>query len=384
MHICFITHEYPKTGFPHGGFGSFVKIIATALVTKGIHVSVVGINYSETNEESIENGVALYRLKKNTVKGLSWWLNSKAINAKIREIHKKKPIDIIETAELGLAFLTKIKDIQYVIRLHGGHHFFAEAENRGIDWWKGFQEKRSFAKADAFVPVSNYVKTHTEKYLSYRKKPVTTIFYPINTDLFSPLHVNVVPFQIVFAGTICEKKGIRQLIQAFSIVKEKYPEATLEIYGRDWLFPDGSSYQQMLVEKEFPKLGSYADAVRFHGAIAFESLPAKYAQASVCVFPSHMETQGLVAPEAMAMEKMVVFTKLGPGPETITDYETGLLCNPHNPEDIAEKISWVFANKEKSIEIGKRARTFVLKKYGLENSVNQNIIFFQSLLIKKR
>ena len=64
----------------------------------------------------------------------------------------------------------KIKNIKYVIRLHGGHHFFAEAENRGINKWKGFQEKRSFKKADAFIAVSNYVKNHTATYLSYYNK----------------------------------------------------------------------------------------------------------------------------------------------------------------------------------------------------------------------
>lgn len=62
---------------------------------------------------------------------------------------KKIEFDLVEGAELS-AFLPKIKEIKYIIRLHGGHHF-AEGENRGINWWKGFQEKRSFKKADAFI-----------------------------------------------------------------------------------------------------------------------------------------------------------------------------------------------------------------------------------------
>jgi hypothetical protein len=45
MHICFLTNEYPKAGFPHGGLGSFVKTMAEALVGKGIQVTVVGLNY---------------------------------------------------------------------------------------------------------------------------------------------------------------------------------------------------------------------------------------------------------------------------------------------------------------------------------------------------
>ncbi|MNR50496.1 D-inositol-3-phosphate glycosyltransferase [compost metagenome] len=89
-----------------------------------------------------------------------------------------------------------------------------------------------------------------------------------------------------------------------------------------------------------------------------------------------METQGLVAPEAMAMEKVVVFTKLGPGPEAIEEYKTGLLCDPHNSQDIAEKIIWVFSNEEKAKLIGKNAREFVIMKYGLDYIIERNIEFF--------
>lgn len=378
MHICFLTNEYPKISFPHGGIGSFVKTIASELVKNNIKVSVLGINYTNKNKFIQENGIDIYRLKPANIKGLTWLLNAKSINDKIREIHQKNPIFIVETSELGLAFLSKIKTIKYIIRLHGGHHFFAESENREINFWKGFQEKRSFKKADGFIAVSKYVQTHTEKYLSYQNKKIELINNPINTNLFKPLNIKSIQNKIVFAGTVCEKKGIRQLIQAFGIVKKQFPEANLDIYGRDWLFLDKSSYIQMLKKVEFPKLNEFANDIIFHGAIAYDQIPDKYAEAEVCVFPSHMETQGLVAPEAMAMKKMVIFTELGPGTETIINFETGLLCNPYDINDIAKKIIWVFENKLKAKEIGINAREFVVKKYSLNNIVNQNIKFYKS------
>ncbi|TCN56407.1 glycosyltransferase family 1 protein [Flavobacterium circumlabens] len=376
MHICFLTNEYPKEGFPHGGIGSFVKTLAVALVKKGIRVSVIGINYTLNDETETVDGVRIYRLKPSNVKMISWYFNFKAINKKIKEIHKDYPITIVEASELGLAFIKKIKNIKYIIRLHGGHHFFAESENRKVNKWKGFQEKRSFKNSDAFIAVSQYVKSHTEKYLSYNDKPVSYIYNPINTALFQPIIKEIPASKIVFVGTVCEKKGIRQLIQAFPLVKKEYPDATLEIYGRDWFFPDGSSYTQLLKEKELPRLAEIASHIHFHGPVPYTEIPNVYAGASICVFPSHMETQGLVAPEAMAMEKAVVFTQLGPGPETIENYKTGLLCDPHSPADIAEKIIWIFANREKAIEMGKTARQVVLEKYGLEHIVFQNIDFY--------
>ncbi|MCD0471100.1 glycosyltransferase family 4 protein [Flavobacterium sp. JAS] len=377
MHICFLINEYPKEGFPHGGIGSFVKTLAGALVKNGIKVSVIGINYTLNDENEVVEGVNVYRIKRSTIKVFSWYFNFKAINKKIKEIHGLSSIDIVESSELGLAFIRKIKKIKYVIRLHGGHHFFAESENRQINKWKGFQEKRSFSKSDAFIAVSHYVKNHTGKYLDYNNKPIAYISNPIDIEFFKPTGENEIRNRIVFAGTVCEKKGIRQLIQAFPIVKKEFPDATLEIYGRDWFFPDGSSYIQMLKEKELLKLGEIMNDVHFHGSVSYVSIPLVYACAEVCVFPSHMETQGLVAPEAMAMEKIVIFTKLGPGPEAIKDYETGLLCDPYNPNDIAEKIIWALSNKEKAKKIGKIARQVVLEKYGLRNIVFQNINFYK-------
>ena len=312
---------------------------------------------------------------------MAWYFNSKNIAKTIATLHKENPIDIVEGAELSLAFLPKIKEIKYVIRLHGGHHFFAEGENRGINWWKGFQEKRSFKKADAFIAVSNYVKNHTATYLSYHNKPIEVIFNPINIQLFQSQEVAIETNNITFAGTICEKKGVRQLIQAFPLVKEKFPDAILNLYGRDWFFPDGSSYIKMLKEIELPKLGAFAKDVIFHGAVSFAEIPNAYAKAAVCVFPSHMETLGLVAPEAMAMEKPVVFTKLGPGPEVIADGETGWLCNPYQPEDIANTIIQVLSHPQKAQEVAKQAKRFVSEKFALHEIVQKNIHFYKKILL---
>ena len=90
MHICYITHEYPKQGFPHGGIGTFIQTIARALVKKKHAVTVIGINhYTNTDEKIDDEGVTVYRLKPQKIKGITWLLNSKKINASIKRIHKK-------------------------------------------------------------------------------------------------------------------------------------------------------------------------------------------------------------------------------------------------------------------------------------------------------
>lgn len=380
MHICFLTNEYPKKGFPHGGFGTFVQTIALQLVKAGVAVSVVGVNYESNYEETVENGIAIYRIKKHQVKGLSWFLNSRDINKCLKKIHQESPISIVEASELGLAFINKVSNIKYIIRLHGGHHFFAEAEKRGIDKWKGFQEKRSFKKADAFVAVSEYVKKHTQRYLDYNNKPIEIINYPIDFRLFkpsnSPKEINQ---RIVFAGTVCEKKGVRQLIQAFQEIKMKFSDSELYIYGRDWTFADGRSYIGQLKE-DFSSFE--LERIIFMGSVSHSDLPAIYESAAVCVFPSHIETQGLVAPEAMAMEKAVIFSNTGPGAETIIDGQTGFLVNPYNPSEIAQKISWCFEHQDLAQQIGKNARIAAIEQFDPEMILQRNLEFYKKAIKK--
>ena len=83
MHICFITAEFPKTGFAHGGVGTFIATLSKALVVKGVQVSVIGLNYTTNDEEELIDGVKVYRLASKKVKGLQWYFNSKVIANKI-------------------------------------------------------------------------------------------------------------------------------------------------------------------------------------------------------------------------------------------------------------------------------------------------------------
>ncbi|NQX78861.1 glycosyltransferase family 4 protein, partial [Gilvibacter sp.] len=102
-------------------------------------------------------------------------------------------------------------------------------------------------------------------------------------------------------------------------------------------------------------------------------------KAAVCVFPSHMESQGLVSLEAMLLEKPVIFSKYGPGPETINHQEDGLLADVYQPEDIADKIRWVLNNREQADAMGKRARQAVKARFDLQKVTAQNVAFYRSI-----
>jgi len=379
LHICFITSEFPKQDFPHGGVGTFVATLGKALVEKGIKVSVIGLNYIKKEETEHINGITVYRVIAKKQKGLQWYFNSRAIANKIKEVHQQNPIDIIETAELGLAFLPKIKEIKYVIRMHGGHHFFAKAENRKTEWWKVLQERRSFRKADHIIAVSAYVAETTRALLEFGDLSMQVIHNPIDVNKFYQSDVDKIEkHSVFFAGSIVEKKGIRQLVQALNYLIDDFPDIHLYIAGRDATLPGTKTPYRPILEKEINN--QIKSHITFLGVVPNDKIPEYIEKAEVCCYPSHMEAMPLAWLEVLAMGKSFIGGSTGPGPEAVINDKTGWLANPYAPKDIAEKIKWVFNHPEESRKIGKQAREYALQKFDLSIIIERNIDFYKTII----
>lgn len=376
MHICFISSEFPLPNISFGGIGTFLLTYTELLIKNGHKVSIVGVNSNEVDTKI--NDVSIYYAKKSTIKGFSWYFNSKSVSKLIHKIHQENKIDILEAQEGGFAFVKIPTGVKKIVRLHGGHHFFHAFENKKLNFKKAFLEKITFRKTDAVIATSEFVKKQTSKFIDFSNKNNITINNPIPVSQFYPADKNkVIKGAAVFAGTICEKKGIRQLCLAIPKIIEKFPEFHLYIYGRDWFFPDGTLYKDWMLAQFSDEI---INKITFRNTVTYAELPKVYEFAEICVFPSHMEVQGLVAPEAMCMEKVVVFTEYGPGPETIDDEVNGFLCKPLEIESISNTIIKVFNNREEHNEIGVNARKKVIGKFSPEIIYLKNINFYKSLI----
>jgi glycosyltransferase involved in cell wall biosynthesis len=378
MHICFITAEYPIYDYAHGGIGTFIRNLGYKLVNHNHKVTIVRISpveeYTITNDE----GVEVHLLPESKLP-FSFITNSFRINAVINKINKKSKIDIVETPELGLAFMKKIKNIKYIIRMNGGHHFFAKAENRPTEWKKVWQEKKSFKKADHVIAVSSYVAETTRELLNLGNIPINILYNPIDTNRFYQSDSNKVEKHTVFfAGTIIEKKGIRQLVQSLEYLIDDFPNIKLLIAGRDATIPGTNKpYKQVLDEAITDKIRPH---IQFLGIIPNFDIPKYIEKANVCCYPSHMEAMPLAWLEVLAMGKIFIGSTTGPGPEAVHDGVTGFLVNPFNPEEISEKIRYVFNHSEESIAIGSKARQRVINEFDVSSLVNKNIEYYESIL----
>lgn len=375
MHICFLCNEYPPGH--HGGVGSFTQTLARALAARGHKVTSIGLYPRQRAGEENDEGVRIIRLPHAELPGTGFLVNGARLHKALKQIHRQAPIDVIEGPELSLALIPENFPATKVIRMNGGHQFFAATLGEQPKRWRSWLERRSFAHADHLCAVSNYVAETTRQLLQLGDRAIEILPNPVDVSRFQPQPPELEQDGLIlFAGTVCEKKGVRQLVQAMPQIVAGAPNAQLWIAGRDWFDPQtGESFIEKLREIIQPEL---ADRIVFKGMIEHAQLPEMMAQASVCVYPSHMEAMPLAWLEGLAMGKAVVASQTGPGPEAIEDGVSGLLCNPHEPASIAEKLIAVLKDETLRRRLGVQARQRAINLFSVEALVNRNETFYSA------
>lgn len=160
---------------------------------------------------------------------------------------------------------------------------------------------------------------------------------------------------VLLVGRIVPHKGVEHFVEAARYV----PEAQFMIVG------EGSLLEPM---RRLAASMGVADRIRFLGRVSDERLPEVYAACDVFVLPSvsRLEAFGIVALEAMATGKPVIVADIPGVREMIEDGRDGLLADPVNPRDLAEKIRRMLGSPEMRRSMGQRGREKVLESFSIE------------------
>ncbi|HRH79709.1 MAG TPA: glycosyltransferase [Thiobacillaceae bacterium] len=117
------------------------------------------------------------------------------------------------------------------------------------------------------------------------------------------------------------------------------------------------------------------------GALSHEEVRAEMGNALALVMPSiWYETFGLVVIEAYSCGLPVIASRLGALAELVRDGETGLLFEPGNARDLAEKMRWARANPEAMTAMGRAARAEYEAKYTPEINYRQLMAIYEAAL----
>ncbi len=200
------------------------------------------------------------------------------------------------------------------------------------------------------------------------------VVYPgCDTDLFRPLAVrnelrerllgsgNDKKQVILTVGNLVSRKGHDMVIRALPILKKRVPDFVYLIVG------DGP-YRGVL-ESLAVDLG-VGDRVIFTGKMPDEDIPYIHALSDVFVMPSREQLEeddvegfGLVFLEANACNKPVIGGRTGGVPEAVVEGLTGLLVNPHSPEEIAEALAHLLADRDFARRLGEQGRSRVVSEF---------------------
>ena len=148
---------------------------------------------------------------------------------------------------------------------------------------------------------------------------------------------------ILLPARITAWKGHNVAIDAVKILIDKNPQLNfvLVLVGSE---DDKNKFTKKL-KKKISKL-NIINRVIFCGNIS--DMPAVYSVADIVLSTSiEPEAFGRVSAEASAMAKPVIATNHGGSREIIENNVTGWLVEPRNPENLADKISYVLSLDQK-------------------------------------
>jgi D-inositol-3-phosphate glycosyltransferase len=212
----------------------------------------------------------------------------------------------------------------------------------------------------------------------------TSQFYPIPPDeaksaVDIPAHDRI----ILFVGRIERLKGIDTLIRSIGILRERgilaeYPH-DLAIIGGD---PNADA---SMLNAEMARLQALChelnlnDLVIFLGKRGQDTLPYYYSAAEVLVMPSHYESFGMVALEAMACGTPVVASQVGGLAFLIQDGVTGFVVPDSNPTLLADRLEQIIRDPQLRQRLGQQAAGYA-RQYAWEKISQRMLQVYQEEL----
>lgn len=211
----------------------------------------------------------------------------------------------------------------------------------------------------------------------YGANPAKIVVIPpgVDLELFRPIpkvearaRLGMAPDHklILFVGRIEPLKGVDTLIEAVAIAFRHHHtlrgHVCLAIIGGDISDdPSGLSAEMNRLQRLRTELG-VEDLVTFLGKQAQTDLPDYYSAAEVLVVPSHYESFGMVAVEAMACGTPVIASDVGGLSFIVDDGRTGYLVPEKDPVALADRLEHILADVELRRAMGRRA-TQVAQQY---------------------
>jgi len=380
LHVGIVSEEYPPG--PHGGAGSVYRNLCEGLVEAGHRATVVSCHprmILDGVQDEMVHGVRVVRIPFAPTRWpyrLRQWFERWRVRRWVRRIHVTTPFSLIESSDYnGWLSGGAGVDVPLVVRMHGSNLLYDAELQRPPATYDVPLEIAGLRRATHLAAVSQYAATRTLELSGISQRACTTIYNSVDTEFFSPdPAVATEKGLVVFVNMINRRKGIEELVDAINDVFPTRPDTRLVAIGADKERPAERPFLDALKDRIRPELRS---RVQFPGRLPREEVRTWLRRAQVCCYPSHIETFGIAPVEAMAVGKAVIYTRRGPGPEVIADGETGLLCDPAKPGELATALSTLLDDEALCQRLGAAARESTVRRFDKSPWIQRNVEFFE-------
>lgn len=153
---------------------------------------------------------------------------------------------------------------------------------------------------------------------------------------------------ILYPAALRPLKNQHGFLRALALVKE-------ELRGFNIVFAGGGERDYTNILRKFAENIGLMN-VKFIGRVPYNQMIQLYARASIVALTSLTESFSMVAVETMATGTPLLASKVGGIPYLVEDGKTGLLVDPTNPKEIAEKLLILASDDVLRRRIGENAR----------------------------
>jgi D-inositol-3-phosphate glycosyltransferase len=208
-------------------------------------------------------------------------------------------------------------------------------------------------------------------------------FYPIPVD--EARQFVGIPSEgrmVLFVGRIEPLKGLGTLIQAMSCLRctEAGDRVSLVVIGGD---PDADPARMTAEMTRLQRMCddlSVGKLVIFLGKRGQDTLPYYYSAAEVLVMPSHYESFGMVALEAMACGTPVVASQVGGLAFLVQDGVTGYTVPAEDHDALCDKLTALLGDESLRQKMGNAAAEYA-QNYDWEKIARQIVRVYEELAI---
>ncbi|MDO8582931.1 MAG: glycosyltransferase [bacterium] len=374
-HVCPLSDS---EGDEIGGLNVYVLELCKQLVAKGLEIDIFTRSQDKNNQEIV-----------NVAKNLRV---IHIIAGKEEKIEKKKLIPYIpEFVDNVFKFINrnqltydlvyshyylsgiiglKIKE-KYKIPLFVTFHtlalmknLVARSESEREDVERIESELLLTKKADRIIATSASDAEYLATLYSCPKDKISILTPGINLNLFKPkdkskakqtVGINKDQKLILFVGRIEPLKGIDVLLYSIKVLSENNPQMKLSLWILGGVVDgDSENWSKELKRlNQLKKLLNISADVEFVGRKHQNELPDYYNASDVVILPSHYESFGITALEAMACGTPVIATDTVGIAGLFDKKHSDLITSANNPLLLADKIKHLLINENEYRRVSK-------------------------------